>query len=91
VMAAPGYPEAPVAGSRIGGLAHAAEVPGLHIFHAGTRNEGDAVVAAGGRVLNLVGTAPDLLTARATAYAGVDLVDWPEGFCRSDIGLRALR
>ena len=91
VMAAPGYPEAPVAGSRIGGLAHAAEVPGLHIFHAGTRSEGDAVVAAGGRVLNLVGTAPDLLTARATAYAGVDLVDWPEGFCRSDIGLRALR
>ncbi len=86
VMAARGYPEAPETGSEIRGLAAAAAVPGALVFHAGTKLAGEHVVAAGGRVLTLCGTGPDAATARAVAYAAVDAVDWPEGFCRRDIG-----
>ena len=88
VMAARGYPEAPQRGTRIGGLAAAAALPGVTLFHAGTRAAGGAVLADGGRVLTLVGVGTDARGARARAYAGVDALDWPEGFCRRDIGLR---
>ena len=86
VMAANGYPGEPVAGTIIGGLEQASAVPGALVFHAGTRIEGGHVVAAGGRVLTLCGTGPDAAAARAVAYAAIDALDWPGGFCRRDIG-----
>ena len=91
VMAAEGYPEAPRRGSAIGGLAAAAAVPGVRVFHAGTRRDADGTIRAeGGRVLGIGATGPTLAAARAAAYAAVDALDWPEGFCRRDIGWRAL-
>jgi phosphoribosylamine--glycine ligase len=87
VMAANGYPGAPVTGSVIGGLEQASAVPGALVFHAATQIENGHVVAAGGRVLTLCGTGPDAAAARAAAYAAVDTVRWPGGFCRRDIGL----
>jgi phosphoribosylamine--glycine ligase len=91
VMAARGYPEAPERGSVIRGLDAAAAVPGVSVFHAGTEAGADgSIVAAGGRVLTVCATAPDIRRARDAAYAGVDAIVWPEGFCRRDIGARAL-
>jgi len=88
VMAAAGYPEAPESGSVIAGLEEAAAMPGVSVFHAGTEAGPDgAVLASGGRVLTVCGTAADLAQARVLAYAGVDAIVWPEGFCRRDIGL----
>jgi phosphoribosylamine--glycine ligase len=86
VMAAAGYPAAFRRGSVISGLDRAAAGDEVSIFHAGTRMEGDHVVADGGRVLVVNATAPSLAQARARAYAAVDAIDWPEGFCRRDIG-----
>jgi phosphoribosylamine--glycine ligase len=91
VMAAEGYPEAPRRGSAIGELAAAAAVPGVRIFQAGTRGDADGTLRAdGGRVLGIGATGATLAEARAAAYAAVDALDWPEGFCRRDIGWRAL-
>ena len=91
VIAARGYPDAPERGSVIGGLDAAAAIPGVSVFHAGTEAGPDGtVLAAGGRVLTICGTAPDVRQARDLAYAGVDAMRWPEGFCRRDIGARAL-
>jgi phosphoribosylamine--glycine ligase len=91
VMAARGYPAAPKAGSTIRGLDAAAAIPGAMVFHAGTALGPDGtVVAAGGRVLTLCATGETLRAARDTAYAAVRALDWPEGFCRRDIGWRAL-
>jgi phosphoribosylamine--glycine ligase len=67
-------------------LAQAAKVPGVTIFHAGTKQDGPRVLANGGRVLGIVGRGKDAKAAQAQAYAAVDKVDWPEGFCRRDIG-----
>ena len=89
VMAARGYPGEPQTGSVIAGLDHAAAVPGALVFHAGTAMRGDQLVAAAGRVLTICGTGQDAATARAAAYAAVDAVDWPGGFCRRDIGASA--
>jgi phosphoribosylamine--glycine ligase len=90
-MAAEGYPEAPRRGSAIGELAAAAAVPGVRIFQAGTRRDADGTLRAdGGRVLGIGATGATLAEARAAAYAAVDALDWPEGFCRRDIGWRAL-
>jgi len=86
VMAARGYPGTVLKGTDIRGLDRAAALPGIRVFHAGTKQDGDHIVADGGRVLTIVGTGPDLASARARAYEGVALIDWPEGFCRSDIG-----
>jgi phosphoribosylamine--glycine ligase len=86
VMAAGGYPGAYGRGSVIGGLDRAAAGDEVSVFHAGTRLEGDHVVADGGRVLVVNATAPSLVQARERAYAAVDAVVWPEGFCRRDIG-----
>ncbi|HEX4172659.1 MAG TPA: phosphoribosylamine--glycine ligase [Acetobacteraceae bacterium] len=91
VMAARGYPGAPEQGSEIRGLERAASVPGVLIFHAGTAADADGRLrAAGGRVLTICATGPDLRAARDAAYSAVRLVDWPEGFCRQDIGWRGL-
>jgi len=91
VMAAQGYPGAYETGSEIRGLAAAGALEGVTVFHAGTKaGEADSVLANGGRVLGITATAPSTAEARARAYAGVDLIDWPEGFCRRDIGWRAL-
>lgn len=86
VMAARGYPDAPVPGSVIDGLEAAAAVPGALVFEAATRIEDGRLLADGGRVLTLCATGPTIEAARATAYAAIDHVIWPEGFCRRDIG-----
>jgi phosphoribosylamine--glycine ligase len=90
VMAARGYPGDYPKGSVIKGLEKADEVPGATIFHAGTALDSGRLVANGGRVLNVCGRGTDIAAARTAAYDAVDLVDWPEGFCRRDIGWRAL-
>ena len=91
VMAANGYPGPYGKGSEIRGLEAAAALDGVVVFHAGTKaGAGGAVLADGGRVLGVTATAPTVAEARARAYAAVDLIDWPEGFCRRDIGWRAL-
>ncbi len=88
VMAANGYPDDPQLGSEIGGLDAAGRVPDVKIFHAGTKTEGGRVLADGGRVLGVSATGADLAAARERAYRAVDLIDWPGGFCRRDIGSR---
>jgi phosphoribosylamine--glycine ligase len=91
VMAARGYPEAPERGSVIRGLERAASIPGVQIFHAGTAADPDGTLrAAGGRVLTVCASSPTLHAAQFAAYAAVQAIDWPEGFCRHDIGWRAL-
>jgi phosphoribosylamine--glycine ligase len=89
-MASRGYPGAYEKGSAIGGLEAAAAVDGVILFHAGTRFEGGQVLADGGRVLNVTAIGDTLDQARARAYAAIDRIDWPEGFCRRDIGWRVL-
>ncbi len=91
VMAARGYPGAYGKGTEIRGLERAAQIPGVQVFHAGTaRRDDGALVATGGRVLGVTATGGSLAEAQAAAYAAVDAIDWPEGFCRRDIGWRAL-
>ena len=86
VMAATGYPAAPVTGSAIARI-DAAGATGATVFHAGTARRADgAVVASGGRVLAVTATGATVGEARAAAYAGVDAIDWPGGFARRDIG-----
>ncbi len=91
VLAAQGYPGTPKKGSEIRGLAKAQAMPGVIVTEAGTRREGKRLLADDGRVLNVTGLGATLPEARARAYAGVDAIDWPEGFCRRDIGARALK
>jgi phosphoribosylamine--glycine ligase len=91
VYAAQGYPDEPLKGSVIRGLDDAASVPGVVIFHAGTRRDDDGLLrAAGGRVLNITAIGDTLRDAVASAYAAVSRIDWPGGFCRRDIAWRAL-
>ena len=90
VMAAQGYPGAYEKGSVINGLAAMADDSMHKVFHAGTGKDGDAVVATGGRVLNVTARGATLSEARDRAYAMVDRSDWPQGFCRRDIGWRAV-
>ena len=90
VLAAPGYPDAPVTGSVITGLEQDFG-PDVAIFHAGTERAADGSLrAAGGRVVNVCARGVDLTEARAKAYDAVGKIDWPEGFHRTDIGWRAL-
>jgi len=90
VMAADGYPEAPVSGSVIAG-ADDEPAEGVVIFHAGTKRDPDGTLrAAGGRVLNVCALGADLSEARERAYAAVAKIHWPGGFNRTDIGWRAL-
>jgi phosphoribosylamine--glycine ligase len=88
VMAAKGYPDNPERGSVIRGLAAAASDPDVKIFHAGTRRGNGRLLADGGRALGVTALGTDLDAARRRAYRAVDRIDWPEGFCRRDIGLR---
>jgi len=88
VLAAEGYPGTPKKGSIISGLAEAAAGdPDVQILHAATKFHGNNIVADGGRVLNIVAHAPTIDQARAKAYAVIDKIHWPEGFCRRDIGV----
>ncbi len=89
VMAAKGYPGTPEKGSRIAGLAEA-EKDGAIVFHAGTAASGADIVANGGRVLNVTAAGETIVAARETAYRAVDLIDFPGGFFRRDIGWREL-
>jgi phosphoribosylamine--glycine ligase len=90
VLATKGYPGAYTSGSEIRGLDEAAKVEGVTIFHAGTKRDGGKLLANGGRVLNVTATGKTVKEAQTRAYKAVDLIDWPEGFCRRDIGWRAL-
>jgi phosphoribosylamine--glycine ligase len=90
VMAAKGYPGSYARGSEIAGLADAAKVEGVEIFHAGTARDGGRILANGGRVLNVSALGATVAEAQARAYAAVDRIVWPEGFCRRDIGFRAI-
>ena len=90
VMAAKGYPATYQKGSVIKGLDHIAATSQQMVFHAGTAEKDGQICANGGRVLNITARAATLAEARARAYAMIDQLDWPEGFCRSDIGWRAL-
>jgi phosphoribosylamine--glycine ligase len=89
VMAAEGYPGQPRKGTPIAGLERA-EASGATVFHAGTAMEAGRLVAAGGRVLNVTASGANVSAAQAAAYRAVALVDWPGGFCRRDIGWRAV-
>ena len=60
------------------------------VFHAGTQQDGDRLLANGGRVLDVTATGRTIAEAQRRAYAAVDRIDWPEGFCRRDIGWRAV-
>ncbi len=91
VMCARGYPGEPVKGTGIRGLEAAAAEEGVEIFHAGTAMKDGKLVAAGGRVLNVTALGKTVREARTRAYAAVDRIDWPEGFCRQDIGWRAMK
>lgn len=90
VMAALGYPGDYAKGSVIQGLDDLPEDSSNIVFHAGTAEHDGKVVSSGGRVLNVTARGETLTLARERAYAMVDEIDWPEGFCRRDIGWRAL-
>jgi phosphoribosylamine--glycine ligase len=90
VMAAKGYPGNYAKGTVIEGLNEAAQVEGVEIFHAGTKKQDGRIVAIGGRVLNVSAMGKTVAEAQQRAYAAIDKINWPEGFCRRDIGKSAL-
>ncbi|MBX9822725.1 phosphoribosylamine--glycine ligase [Afipia birgiae] len=90
VMAAKGYPGDYAKGTTIEGLDDAAKVEGVEIFHAGTKADGDKILANGGRVLNITATAKTVSEAQRRAYEAINRITWPEGFCRRDIGWQAV-
>ena len=90
VMAAKGYPGEYARGSVIEGLDDAAKVEGVEIFHAGTKADGNRILANGGRVLNVSAIGKTVREAQARAYEAISRIRWPEGFYRHDIGWRAI-
>jgi phosphoribosylamine--glycine ligase len=90
VMATNGYPGSYGKGSVISGLDAAAALPAVQVFHAGTKADGGNITANGGRVLAVCASGPTVREAQARAYAAVDKIDWPDGFCRRDIGYLAV-
>jgi phosphoribosylamine--glycine ligase len=90
VMAAKGYPGLYGRGSEIRNIAAAAEGDDVEVFQAGTQLKDGKLIAVGGRVLNVSALGKDVREAQKRAYEAVDRIDWPEGFCRRDIGWRAL-
>jgi phosphoribosylamine--glycine ligase len=91
VLCADGYPGTPKTGTEIKGLDRASSVEDVAVLHAGTkRDDAGRLLSAGGRVLNVVAVGADVAEAQLRAYRAVDLIDWPEGFCRRDIGWRAI-
>jgi len=91
IMATKGYPGDYGKGSRIEGLDEAKQVEGVEIFHAGTKRVDGQLVANGGRVLNVCASGKTVEEAQRRAYQAVDLIKWPEGFCRRDIGWQAVK
>ena len=89
-MATKGYPGDYGKGSVIEGLDDAAKVEGVEIFHAGTIARDGAILANGGRVLNVCASGKTVTEAQRRAYQAVDRIKWPEGFCRRDIGWQAV-
>ena len=75
---------------RLAGLEAAAEVEGVEIFHAGTKSDGTRILANGGRVLDVCARGKTVREAQARAYEAVDRIRWLGGFCRRDIGWRAV-
>jgi phosphoribosylamine--glycine ligase len=90
IMATRGYPGDYGKGSVIEGLDEAARVEGVEIFHAGTAARDGRIVANGGRVLNVCALGRTVTEAQHRAYQAVDRIQWPEGFCRRDIGWQAV-
>jgi len=90
VMAARGYPGEPLRGTVITGIGEAEDLQGVTVFHAGTKEQDGKILANGGRVLGVTALANTPAAAYARAYEAVDLIRWPEGFCRNDIGWRAV-
>ena len=90
VMASNGYPGSYKKGTEIRGLDRAGSQPDVTVFHAGTKSDGARILSDGGRVLGVAATGATVAEAQARAYAGVDALDWPDGFCRRDIGWRAI-
>ncbi|WP_420411971.1 phosphoribosylamine--glycine ligase [Roseibium sp.] len=89
VMAAKGYPGSYDKGTEIKGINNAVSA-GVEVFHAGTKADGDKVLANGGRVLNVTALRTSVKAAQQAAYEAVQKIDWPDGFCRTDIGWRAV-
>ncbi len=90
VMASEGYPGAYKKGSEIRELEAAGALDGVTVFHAGTRTDDSRVLANGGRVLGVTALSPSIAGAQARAYEAIERIDWPQGFCRRDIGWRAI-
>jgi phosphoribosylamine--glycine ligase len=90
VMAAEGYPGTPLKGTEIRGLDEAGKIEDAKVFHAGTVRDGERILANGGRVLNVTARGRTVKEAQARAYRAVDAIRWPQGFCRRDIGWRAI-
>ncbi|WP_230533183.1 phosphoribosylamine--glycine ligase [Microvirga roseola] len=90
VMAAKGYPGAVEKGSEIKGIGRAEELENVIVFHAGTKQDAERILANGGRVLNVTALGTTISEAKARAYEAVSKIDWPEGFCRGDIGWRSV-
>jgi phosphoribosylamine---glycine ligase len=90
VLASRGYPGPVVAGSEIRGLEQTGSMDQVIVFHAGTWRDGDRILAQGGRVLGVTATGKTIADAQAKAYEAVATIDWPDGFCRRDIGWRAI-
>jgi len=89
-MASNGYPGAYAKGTEIRGIEAAEALEGVEIFHAGTERRDGRLLATGGRVLNVTARGRTVAEAQARAYAAIDRIDWPGGFCRRDIGWRAI-
>ena len=89
-MATKGYPGAVEKGSVISGLEAAEAMDDIFLFHAGTKAVDGRIEAHGGRVLAVTALGETVTEAQARAYAAVDAIDWPDGFCRRDIGWRAI-
>ena len=90
IIAARGYPDAPVKGGRIEGLREAEQIEGVTVFQEGTTMDGGRLVAAGGRVLAVTALGDDLADARDRAYRAVERIKFADGFHRRDIGWREL-
>ncbi len=90
VLAARGYPGAYKKGDLIGGIDAAESLPGIKVFHAGTAMQAGRLTAGGGRVLGVTAQGTTIAEAQIRAYAAVAAIDWPDGFCRTDIGWRAV-
>ena len=90
VMAAKGYPGTYAKGSVINSLKKAGSFPGVKIFHAGTAEKEGQIVSVGGRVLGVTALGSTIKEAQQKAYSAVDIIDWPEGFCRRDIAWQAV-